>query len=493
MKETWTNARYTLNRTDGKLEQETLGTFTQYPLRLAWAITIHKSQGLTFEKVMIDAGSAFSSGQVYVALSRCTSLSGVVLLSKIPASAIYSNENVIKGQESLSHKGSLAERFAGARQVYTQQLLDDIFSFKEVASAIDVLQFHIIQQKDKLNQAAPEWINKLKEDFAKDKSVGEKFVMIAMGMMKDISIIEENNALQKRINGASAHFEPRLADYLQAIKAHPLVTEHKETATLIDEFLQALATAFYTAHFYVAYCSGAFSVTSFLQHKLKFALQKFNLTSYASNKRQSFTDSPNPELYDTLKRWRDMVCEETGQPIYLVVTHQSLKDICTYLPLNRKDLQLLSGFGKAKVHSFGENILEAVESYCSRQHVETNMHALLNSPKRVQKEKQLSAKSETKIDTKLVSFDLFKAGKTIEEIAAERNFLAGTIYGHLAHYITTGDIQVDELLTKEQQKLIADAITNFGVESLSTLVANLPSIGYGEIRIYLAANPNIAT
>lgn len=101
-KETWENSRYTLNRTDGKLEQETLGTFTQYPLRLAWAITIHKSQGLTFEKVMIDAGAAFSSGQVYVALSRCTSLAGIVLLSKITPSAIQSNENVIKGQDRKS-------------------------------------------------------------------------------------------------------------------------------------------------------------------------------------------------------------------------------------------------------------------------------------------------------------------------------------------------------------------------------------------------------
>ena len=126
-KETWENTRYTLNRNDGKLEQETLGTFTQYPLRLAWAITIHKSQGLTFEKVMIDAGASFSSGQVYVALSRCTSLEGIVLLSKLSSATLFSNDNVIKGQQSLTHRGSLAERFTGARQVFTQQLISDIF------------------------------------------------------------------------------------------------------------------------------------------------------------------------------------------------------------------------------------------------------------------------------------------------------------------------------------------------------------------------------
>ena len=125
--ETWENSRYIVNGADGKLEQETLGTFTQFPLRLAWAITIHKSQGLTFEKVMIDAGAAFSSGQVYVALSRCTSLSGIVLLSKIPSAAIYCNDNIIKGQQALTHKGSLAERFAGARQIFTQQLLEKFF------------------------------------------------------------------------------------------------------------------------------------------------------------------------------------------------------------------------------------------------------------------------------------------------------------------------------------------------------------------------------
>ncbi len=87
-KEKWENIRYSLNKTNRNLEEEVLGSFTQFPLRLAWAITIHKSQGLTFEKAIIDAGAAFAPGQVYVALSRCTSLDGIVLQSRLQSSSL---------------------------------------------------------------------------------------------------------------------------------------------------------------------------------------------------------------------------------------------------------------------------------------------------------------------------------------------------------------------------------------------------------------------
>ena len=205
-KETWENSRYSLNRADGKLEQETLGTFTQYPLRLAWAITIHKSQGLTFEKVMIDAGAAFSSGQVYVALSRCTSLEGIVLLSKIPSTAIQSNEHVVKGQQSLSYKGSLAERFAGARQLFTQQLLEEIFSFSEISFSIDQVAFQIQQQHDKLNVEATGWIENFKQHIAADKAVGLKFIGHISFLMKDEGVIEKNASPAKKNFGCGQSF-----------------------------------------------------------------------------------------------------------------------------------------------------------------------------------------------------------------------------------------------------------------------------------------------
>ena len=95
-KETWSNIRYTLNAESGEIEEEELGSFSQYPIRLAWAITIHKSQGLTFDRVVIDAGQAFAAGQVYVALSRCTTLDGIVLFSKITQQSISTDRYAIE-------------------------------------------------------------------------------------------------------------------------------------------------------------------------------------------------------------------------------------------------------------------------------------------------------------------------------------------------------------------------------------------------------------
>lgn len=110
--ETWRNVRYTLNEDSGDIQEEELGAFTQYPIRLAWAITIHKSQGLTFDRVVIDAGQAFAAGQVYVALSRCTSLDGIVLFSRITADSIRTDEAAI----AFSKKELM--------QDYLQQVLD---------------------------------------------------------------------------------------------------------------------------------------------------------------------------------------------------------------------------------------------------------------------------------------------------------------------------------------------------------------------------------
>ena len=483
-RETWENTRYVLDRTDGKLQQETLGSFTQFPLRLAWAITIHKSQGLTFEKVMIDAGAAFSSGQVYVALSRCTSLEGIILLSKIPSAAIYSNDSVIKGQQALTHKGSLAERFNGARQIFTQQLLEEIFSFDEIDVAVNTLSYHINEHKDKLNNDGIKWIENLKSDFSADKKVGLKFIAQVATLMKEEPVIEKNEALQKRINAAANHFESKLTVYKQSIQNHPLITESRETANAINEYLNRLIVSVSVTNYFLEYCKEPFSVASFLQHKLKFAQPRFNLSCYASGKKQSYTDIPNIELYDVLKRWRDEICDKSGMPIYMVANRATLTEIATYLPLNKKDLLQISGFGKAKVDKYGDDILQAVQEYCSANNIETNIAAKEANPKRERKEKN----NEVKTDTKTLSYNLFKEGKTVTEIAKERNFTVSTIEGHLAWYVGNGDIDINELVSLEKQLLVKAAAKSYGNSSHKTLKDNLPeNISYSEIRLVMAS------
>ena len=225
-------------------------------------------------------------------------------------------------------------------------------------------------------------------------------------------------------------------------------------------------------------------MASFLQHKLKFAQPRFNLSCYASGKKQSYTDIPNIELYDVLKRWRDEICDKSGMPIYMVANRATLTEIATYLPLNKKDLLQISGFGKAKVDKYGDDILQAVQEYCSANNIETNIAAKEANPKRERKEKN----NEVKTDTKTLSYNLFKEGKTVTEIAKERNFTVSTIEGHLAWYVGNGDIDINELVSLEKQLLVKAAAKSYGNSSHKTLKDNLPeNISYSEIRLVMAS------
>jgi len=136
-KETWRNVRYTYQKESNSIDEEQLGSFTQYPVRLAWAITIHKSQGLTFEKAIIDAGASFAAGQVYVALSRCTSLSGMVLLSRITPSGIATDQRVVQFSNSEAAESELQTLLLQHQQEYEALSLVKLFDWKKIVAVLN--------------------------------------------------------------------------------------------------------------------------------------------------------------------------------------------------------------------------------------------------------------------------------------------------------------------------------------------------------------------
>jgi len=130
----WENSRYIINEHTQEMETEVQGVFRQYPLRLAWAITIHKSQGLTFDKAVIDAASSFASGQVYVALSRCRTLDGMVLASPLRQNSVMTDirvEDYIVNQERAALES--VSRLDSIKKEYFSQLLGDMFDFRNLA------------------------------------------------------------------------------------------------------------------------------------------------------------------------------------------------------------------------------------------------------------------------------------------------------------------------------------------------------------------------
>ncbi len=139
-RETWENKRYVVNAATKEQQEEVLGTFEQYPIKLAWAITVHKSQGLTFNKAIIDVGQAFAPGQVYVALSRLRSLDGLILRTRIDSSVVSSDKDVVAFTNRGGQQEPLPQQLKTSQREYLKHLLAGTFDFSEMLRKVDYTQ-----------------------------------------------------------------------------------------------------------------------------------------------------------------------------------------------------------------------------------------------------------------------------------------------------------------------------------------------------------------
>ena len=476
-REKWENMKYTLNEQTKEIDETSIGSFTQYPLKLAWAITIHKSQGLTFEKAIIYAGAAFAHGQTYVALSRCKSLEGLVLGTPISADSVISDHEVTDFNHNIDQNAPNDAQLVQSKRDYQLELLLDLFDYQPVLRNLYAYQKqakeHVTILPDGLAKSVTEMIESIKNSAV---TVAEKFALQLQQLLAVNPDIEGNAPLQERIRKASAYYLDLTEKLVGEVKSNCVVEiDNKAVQKALDEPLERIFADIRVKEVCLNACLTGFNFRDYLSLRAK-ALIEEPQRKKTTPKIQLNEDNA---LVKYLREWRKDKAEEFGLDLYMILSQKSLAELATVMPTTMKELKAIHGIGPQKLKQFGEEILNIILQYRQANNIQTIVSA--DNFKIEEKTKV------PKVDTKKVSFDLFKSGKSVEEIAQERTLTPNTIEGHLAHYISTGEIKIDELLDRNKAQLIIDQFHKLETTSMTPVKEALgDEVSYGEIRLVVA-------
>jgi hypothetical protein len=481
-KETWENIRYSISKETQQLDEEVIGKFIQYPLRLAWAITIHKSQGLTFEKAVIDAGRAFAPGQVYVALSRCTSLNGVVLKSQITSAGLHTDPLIVQFSERNASEENLRLELHQSKKQYQQNLLLSLFDLTAVVKQCGELYKTVRDNAAAFNAELLTWIAEVENKLTSLQTVADKFKIQLNKFFQSDDLPEQNGQLQQRVSAAADYFIKQLDELIVLIKQSPATTDSKQHAKAYNDSLKDIFILLAEKKYLMHCCLKGFSVNNYYQHKKSFVVPAFYINAYATASEQR-TESPHPLLHKKLRELRNKICEQKNVPVYYVAGTATIDEMAAYLPQNLDEMVKINGFGQAKAKQYGRAFLEVILDYCKEHSLSSFMHT--KQAKRERKEKKATGEKD---DTKTISYKLHQEGNSVADIARIRNLAASTIESHLAFYIRRGIISVNELVKSEKLILIEPYIENTEGSSLSLIKQKLgDAVSFGEIRMVLAA------
>lgn len=385
--EEWTNAKYVLNKDTHEIEEEVEGTFKQFPLRLAWAVTIHKSQGLTFEHAIIDAQHSFAHGQTYVALSRCKTLEGLVLSSPLSTNAVICDEKVHQFNMDASAHLPNSEMLSQMQRAYELNLIDELFDFRPIGIAFErITRFideHFARRYPRLLQEYRQARPILDEIVA----VAAKFRLQYTQMLATQQGQELGNEVIQRIRSGAEYFHKRLSLLVEMHRKNKIDTDNKALKKTLKERYSDVHEA------------------------LDF---KWNLLKYESREDVSF-------------------------------------GIGDYLSAKAK---LLLG-------------------------------TMDTDKPNTKKAKEV----KPKVDTKLATFNLYRLGMSIDDIAKRRELTKSTICTHLAHCVGEGAIAISEFVDDKKRQEITRFLMKHPEErkTASEIKAELsPNISYEDIRFVMA-------
>ena len=423
--ETWDNNKYEIDEASGQISENIVGQFTQIPLRLAWAITIHKSQGLTFDRAIIDAASSFTHGQTYVALSRCRTIGGLVLERPIDHGALICDQAVMDYLSTSSAEAPDAAAVNEMQRAYVVDQLDDLFNFVSLLKAVEgmarIMASDFYTLRPRLVEEWQQWHSDINDKMCR---VAETFGRQYRGLLAPADAAPSSPNIDDRIRKGAHYFYNLLIDLKAFFMKTPLKHDNKQTMKRLnrckEELREELELKLETLEHVV---QNGFDVAPYLKARAQAWLKAEGggkstrrlsttrrppasnpfaapatppaaepasgvaasplapttnradgfmasvrtsapkaLESQNVNESLEIDDIRDEALFETLRIWRMKKAKEIGRPAFCVLYNKTLAAIVNANPKTLEELAAVSGMGPAKVSAYGVELLALLKN-----------------------------------------------------------------------------------------------------------------------------------